>query len=122
MLEIDSIITILSFVINEERQLEYVYDVMDDMTDDVQIHTLKNLIRDRLGAIQDSKALRVIDSLQRANDVPDDYSCPICWEKSEDHVRLSCDHVVCGPCMVKIMGTEPETRVCPMCRRRILSD
>jgi hypothetical protein len=54
-----------------------------------------------------SKLLTIIPQL-------DDYLCPICQSISVKPVRLSCSHVFCVRCLVKLQ--REAKRFCPMCR------
>lgn len=45
----------------------------------------------------------------------DNYLCPICSSISVKPVRLSCSHVFCVRCLVKLQRAQK--RFCPMCRR-----
>ncbi|KAF8537073.1 SPX domain-containing protein [Trichophaea hybrida] len=54
-----------------------------------------------------SKLLTIIPQL-------DDYLCPICQSISIKPVRLSCSHVFCVRCLVKLQ--REAKRFCPMCR------
>ncbi|PWW80642.1 RING-14 protein [Tuber magnatum] len=45
----------------------------------------------------------------------DDYLCPICSSISVKPVRLSCNHIFCVRCLVKLQRANKDP--CPMCRR-----
>jgi len=45
----------------------------------------------------------------------DDYLCPICSSISVKPVRLSCNHIFCVRCLVKLQRANKDS--CPMCRR-----
>lgn len=46
----------------------------------------------------------------------DDYLCPICSSISIKPVRLSCNHIFCVRCLVKLQRAKKDP--CPMCRRQ----
>ncbi|KAG0132908.1 RING-14 protein [Tuber indicum] len=46
----------------------------------------------------------------------DDYLCPICSSISIKPVRLSCNHIFCVRCLVKLQREKKDP--CPMCRRQ----
>lgn len=58
-----------------------------------------------------SKLLTIIPQL-------DDYLCPICQSISVKPVRLSCSHVFCVRCLVKLQ--REAKRFCPMCRSDVV--
>lgn len=58
-----------------------------------------------------SKLLAVLPQL-------DDYLCPICQSISIKPVRLSCSHVFCVRCLVKLQ--REAKRFCPMCRSDVV--
>ena len=58
-----------------------------------------------------SKMLTIIPQL-------DDYLCPVCQSISVKPVRLSCSHVFCVRCLVKLQ--REAKRFCPMCRRDVV--
>lgn len=63
-----------------------------------------------------AKAICYTMSSSLLNLIPqlDDYLCPICSSISVKPVRLSCSHVFCVRCLVKLQRAK--TRRCPMCR------
>jgi E3 ubiquitin-protein ligase BAH len=58
-----------------------------------------------------SKLLSILPQL-------DDYLCPICQSISMKPVRLSCSHVFCVRCLVKLQ--REAKRFCPMCRSDVV--
>lgn len=46
----------------------------------------------------------------------DDYSCPICTNIAYKPIRLSCGHLFCVRCLVKMK--ERDRNDCPFCRRK----
>lgn len=48
----------------------------------------------------------------------DNYLCPICSSISVKPVRLSCSHVFCVRCLVKLQRAQKQS--CPMCRRDVV--
>jgi len=58
-----------------------------------------------------SKLLAILPQL-------DDYLCPICQSISVKPVRLSCSHVFCVRCLVKLQ--RKAKRFCPMCRSDVV--
>lgn len=60
-----------------------------------------------------SKLLTLLPQLE-------DYLCPICQSIAVKPVRLSCSHVFCVRCLVKLQ--REKKRLCPMCRSDVVLD
>jgi len=73
-------------------------------------------------ASQLSKAICYTMSSKIVTIIPqlDDYLCPICQSISIKPVRLSCSHVFCVRCLVKLQ--REAKRFCPMCRGDVVME
>ncbi len=48
----------------------------------------------------------------------DDYLCPVCFSISYKPVRLTCGHVFCIRCMIKMQ--KAQDKFCPLCRNDVI--
>lgn len=48
------------------------------------------------------------------------FECPICIEQFDESCKmLSCQHVFCEPCLVKIYNEADQKPNCPTCRQQV---
>lgn len=50
----------------------------------------------------------------------DDYTCPVCASITFKPIRLSCGHVFCIRCLIKLQ--RQKTSNCPICRRDVVME
>jgi E3 ubiquitin-protein ligase BAH len=48
----------------------------------------------------------------------DDYLCPVCFNISYKPVRLTCGHVFCIRCMIRMQRAQ--NKFCPLCRNDVI--
>lgn len=109
----ETLFTLFRFATDEESQLEYLLDSLDDDGD------IKSCVEKRLETLKDRKTVEILRNVPRVS-VPDDYTCPVCWDKSSGHLGLRCGHVVCEPCITRIMRAPSDRHKCPMCRHGVI--
>lgn len=50
----------------------------------------------------------------------DDYLCPVCLSIAYKPIRLTCGHVYCIRCMIKMQ--QSKAKHCPLCRNNAIMD
>lgn len=74
------------------------------------------LIDDLIGVIDEKPKLNLtkFNELSKHTELS---NCSICFENSEDNIKLNCDHIYCNRCIKKWLTEKSNT--CPTCRKEI---
>lgn len=79
---------------------------------DLEHHTFSTILEERQ---------RFEQKLQALQQIHEPYLCSICTEQGSTHVLPCCQHLMCGPCISKLMAPTTATFSCPYCRQKDLS-
>lgn len=104
-------------IVPDEDDRRRLFDAVARETDRMVDRRAFNRLRNHRAAQARRAPTMSIKMIEPRTKMFNEGDCPICFEESTNTVSLSCNHSICGSCMVQFLSNKG--RSCPCCRDQI---